>query len=205
MKYAFFFLFFFLADILTYSFKIGWNDRFLFPPLLGCSWLFLDTAVAPIELSNLNALVLRKKFWSEKFSVYGQKYEIAVGVQGNNTRIFWSNGPFPAAFHDITIAREFGFLDAITPGEYVIADKGYFGEVCFLTPWKRNQIVSPLQEQWNYFVHSKRVLVENAIRRVKKYKCLKYKWRHDLDRQALAWSAAVNLANVDIMFHPLHV
>jgi hypothetical protein len=73
--------------------------------------------------------------YSGKSKRHCLKYEVAVSsITGN---IVWCAGPYPGAWHDLTIARHSGLLDGLLPQESILADKAYIGEACLVTPTRQ--------------------------------------------------------------------
>lgn len=73
-----------------------------------------------------------RKWYSHKFKGPGLRYEIAMSIQSGD--IVWCNGPYPAGWSDLKIARD-ALVFQLEPGEMVCADGGYRdGGEFFQTP-----------------------------------------------------------------------
>ena len=143
---------------------------------------------------------VQEVFYSGKAGMHTIKYEIWTELQ---TGLFvWIFGGIPGSVHDLSMARISTILDQILPGEFILADKGYIGENHFITPLKKPTNEEEEQE-YNSFIYSKRIIVENSIGRIKFFNFSTREWRHDLELHALAMKALVRILNIDIQFRPL--
>jgi len=119
--------------------------------------------------------------------------------------IVWVNGGFAGSIHDLTIATH-RLVTRLLHGERVLADKGYRGNVIFLTPVQGKWDYLTLSQQaWN-LVHTRLHWehIERINKRLKQWRFLKHPWRHGVSRHHLAFYVAAKLTNVSLVFHPLN-
>ena len=123
------------------------------------------------------------KWYSHKFEGPGVRYEIAISIQTG--WIVWLNGPFPCGdWPDIRIARTC-LNHHLDDGEYYLADGGYGDNYQYaVTPrglWKfgdrQIQVVRARHETVNS--------------RIKIWRALSSKWRHELDKHGMMMRAVV--------------
>ena len=81
-----------------------------------------------------------KTFSSHKFKCAGLTYEIGLNFHPGD--IFWAFSGYPVGTPDITLARR-RILSVFLAGEFIIADKGYYGE--------RDQIITPINDYTTNF------------------------------------------------------
>ena len=72
-----------------------------------------------------------KKWFSQKLGKPALSYEVAIHLYKN--KVAWTNGPFKAGEHDLTIYRA-GLKGNIPADKLLIADRGYVGEKKITTP-----------------------------------------------------------------------
>ena len=65
------------------------------------------------------------KYYSHKFKTAALNYEIAIDLY--KPRVVHTNGPFPAARHDLAIFC-MDLMGKVKEGQLVIGDKGYIGQ-----------------------------------------------------------------------------
>ena len=99
-------------------------------------------------------------------------------------RLVWLNGPFPASRHDITIFREDGLLDQMPAGHLAIADKGYRGEPNVVATANSRD-----QEPVRALKGAARARQESFNARIKVFKCLDERFRHQLKKHKVAVEA----------------
>jgi hypothetical protein len=130
------------------------------------------------------------------------KYEVAVHpVSG---KIVWVYGGIPGSCSDITIARA-KIIHQLLPTEKIWADKGYIGEVCFITPKKGlYDRLSPEDKAWNTW-HSRHHFqhIERINQCLKVWEALKQQWRHSHGKHNLAFFVICRIVNVDLIQHPI--
>jgi len=101
-----------------------------------------------------------------------------------------------------TISRESGFQSQMLNGEVALADKGYYGDPHFLTPFKR-KILEQQQLQWNSIVSKSRVCIEHFFGRVKAFAFTRVEWRHDLRMHEMCFHTLCQILNIDTFFRPI--
>ena len=148
----------------------------------------VDTTACPIE----TPLIDEGSYYYFKTKGHALKYEIVVSVEPS--RILWVNGPFRASIHDLS--RNF-LLQNINSHELFIADKAYVGERNFITPFKQAHSIE--QIEWNKMHHELQRRVEWINRRVKIFRCLKEKWRHDLSKHQQVFSLVCQITNLVLL------
>jgi len=107
--------------------------------------------------------------------------------------------------HDLTICNQSGVVDALCPITTFLGDKAYIGDVRIRTPVKGKRHTLT-QQQINYNSHfsAARVLIENSIGRLKKFKILKDTYRANLSYHPYITKAIANMVNWNIsQFAPL--
>jgi hypothetical protein len=138
------------------------------------------------NLSKEDKKKYRKSWYSHKFKGPGLRYEVGVCIFSGN--ICWINGPFkPGLMNDIQIFRE-KLRGCLSPGEQVVADKGYKGDPLYVrVPDRNNDTVE--DKKYN---SDARMRQEHVNRYFKTWKILKEVYRHDRDSHCMVfWSVAV--------------
>jgi len=126
-------------------------------------------------------------------------YEIGVHLLSH--KIVWLNGPIPASYHDLTIAKS-ELVNRLGQGETVWADKGYSGQV-FNTPYW--DPLSDAQREWNNF-HSALhfTQIERVNGRLKRWRSLSIPFRgKDYYEHGAMFLAIAKLFNLESSGHPL--
>jgi hypothetical protein len=137
----------------------------------------------------------QRVYYSGKSKHHEIKYEVGVDVRDGT--IVWLSGGFPGSMHDLTIARTSGIIDKLDEGEFILADKAYLGDQHFLTPLKGTP--STLQGQlFNYIISHLRIIVEHTFSKIKVFKCLTAKWRHDLCLHKVVFFVLSNVINFEL-------
>ena len=131
-------------------------------------------------------------WYSHKFEGPGVGYELALDI--NENKIIWINGPFPAGNTDLQIFRDNGNgLKYMIPiGKKMIADRGYCGEPDLSTP---NTLDG---EDLKLFKRRARARHENLNRRLKEYRILSERFRHDLGKHKMVFEAVCVVVQYDI-------
>jgi hypothetical protein len=139
------------------------------------AWLVVDSTFCPLEVNRKNWDV-QAAYFSVKHGAHGLKYEVAVNWLTG--KLHWVAGGVFGSVSDITITRHSGLLRLLVDGEFLLADKGYEGEVQILTPFKgRSFELLPDQLIWNRLMNPVRTIVENAFARFHKFKILSTRFR----------------------------
>jgi len=120
----------------------------------------------------------------------------------------WGNfiyisGSYCGCEHDITIARKSGIMELIEPNELIMGDKAYTGCEKIIYPVKVPS--NSIEKEWNSFINTQRVIVENTFGRVKNWKCLKVEWRHELNYHRPTFFAVCIMVNLDLFEHPIRI
>lgn len=112
------------------------------------------------------------------------RYEVGICIRTGN--IVWAHGGVPCGeWPDLRLARN-ALIEALRPGERVIADRGYNDHNYFDTP---NVYGGQLMKQ---------ILArhETVNGRLKQFCCLKYKFRHALPLHPRFFHAVLNLTQL---------
>lgn len=89
--------------------------------------------------------------------------------------------------------------------ELLICDKGYVGMPKTLHPIKkpRGRQLTPEERVYNNCITDIRVVNEDAISRIKRFRCLSVAWRNDLRLHPYAFNLCAHLANMFMKRHPV--
>lgn len=131
-----------------------------------------------------------KSWYSHKFKGAGVRYEVGLSIETSD--IVWIEGPYRCGWYpDIKIFKEGGLKDKLLEaGEQAEADDGYRGEPLTINlpndglVWMKGRKSRARYRQ------------ENCNMRLKKWGCLKQKWRHDVERHHLAFEAVAVLTQI---------
>ena len=159
--------------------------------------MILDGTECPVRRPIYNSV--QQQFYSGKKKKHTIKYEIAVQI--DTGKIVWVAGGVSGNVHDLTLTRTCGILNHLLPGEHIMADLGYIGELQIITPIKM-----PRNEQeiaWNSHISSIRILVENSLCRIKNFNCLTIPWRHERDLHPMVFTIICNLVNLEMIQNPI--
>jgi len=142
-------------------------------------------------------------YYSNKKKIHGLKYQIVC--RSLDGRIVDVCGPFPCTVHDKKIldAWQVSHGSQFEKQELMAADKGYIGQALCMVPLKTNQTFTKNDSFYNIILGSVRCIVEQAIGRIKIFRCLQYKWRHDLYKHEYAFVVCTILANRHIQERPI--
>jgi len=88
--------------------------------------------------------------------------------------VFLSTGAYGSS-HDSTIFKTIGFQSFLSPTERIFGDGAYIGDNRCITPFRKINLNAE-QRKYNFVVSSLRIIVEQVIGQIKKFKCLQ-KWR----------------------------
>jgi hypothetical protein len=157
----------------------------------------VDATDCPVERpSDYN---LQRQYYSGKSKKHCIKYE--VGIQIQTGKLVWLAGGTPGSVHDLTISRASGLSSHLLHGEFVLADKAYIGEDCFLTPFK--PVTNEQELEFNSAISSLRETVEHTIGRIKVFGFTQQKWRHSLDLHPIAFKVICNALNIEFETKPV--
>jgi hypothetical protein len=175
--------------------------------------MFLDATECPI-----NRPTYHQEYWySGKKKCHTLKYEgilnnyslsffieIAVGVRMRDGLIVWCpyTNPIPGRMHDVRLAREVTeVINELEPWEMIVCDRGYQGLERAIVPVRSAS--TPEDHLYNSWLHNIRSVVERCIGRIKTFRCLTTRWRHDLKYHPCAFQVCAQLTNLSILAHPL--
>jgi hypothetical protein len=124
-----------------------------------------------------------RKWYSHKFKGPGLRYEVGLSIINGN--IVWAYGGMPCGeYPDLVLARDL-YLDTIDLGEMTMADDGYNDRNYFITgayfPQRAEEI--------------KRIMArhETVNRRLKQFKVLGDRFRHNVHLHPRCFYAVVNI------------
>lgn len=188
--------------------NISFDRRMHENPWNGMVYGVIDGKFCPIEI-NRKDWDEQGLFYSGKHKKWGIKYEVVVSWKTG--QILWVAGGVRGSVHDVELARTSGIKNMLLPLEALFGDKGYIGEPGWIfTPYKgRSADLTLTQRAWNLFLNPVRVIVENALGRICKFKILQEPFRggHNFhDRVALhkvVMKVLCEIAWLDIEVHPL--
>ena len=127
-------------------------------------------------------------WYSQKFHGAGLRYEVAVNISTGD--IVHYNGPFaPKGNPDICIFR-FKLRDMLSPGEQVLADKGYKGDTRVCTPYDSKD-----DDHRKAMSHA-RCRHETVNRRLKQWGILGNKFRHHRTKHCSVFEAVAVLTQL---------
>ena len=118
-----------------------------------------------------------------------------------NSQIVWCNGPFKGSVPDLTIARQ-DLVHLLNEGEGLLADKGYIGEECFITPYKPAK--NNYEKEFNRQANKQRQIIERIITRIEIFHSVKKEWRHDISLHYFIFYVIANITNLNLMERPLN-
>jgi DDE superfamily endonuclease len=132
-----------------------------------------------------------KEWYSHKFHKPGVVYEIGLAIF--ESKVVWTNGPFPAGQSDLAVFRKVGGLKSIMPdGMKLIADNGYQGEPIISTP---NEFDTPVVKS---FKERARARHETFNKRIKEFKILDERFRHGVDKHKIIFEAICVITQYDM-------
>jgi len=143
----------------------------------------------------------RKKYYSGKKKRHTIKTQIAI--EKNSEQIFEISSSFPGSVHDYTIFRETNLPKKIPIGSKLYLDKGYDGAK---KDFPSNNIVIPKKaNRWhklskkdrleNREIGRKRIKVEHAILKCKRFRVLSQIYRHPLKTYGRKFKIIAGLVN----------
>jgi len=156
--------------------------RFLNAPVGTNTFMSLDgTDCRIMEPSEFD-----EKWFSHKFNGPGLRYEIGVSIHTGD--IVWAHGGYPCGeWSDLRLFRD-ALIEAIAPGERIVADRGYNDLNFFDFP------------NGNADIRKKIILArhETVNKRLKQFCCLKERFRHPLHLHPRFFHACVNITQLMI-------
>ena len=148
----------------------------------------------------------KKRFYSGKAGAHTLKTQLAVTPEG---LIAHQSATAPGKMHDSRLFRRSRLGTALPVGIRLFGDKAYGGlkkvypEYEVITPTKKpRKGQGELSEEvrgLNRLVSKVRIVVENAICRVKKYRICKDFYRGQTDKHGLYWGVVGGLVNLRLL------
>jgi hypothetical protein len=144
----------------------------------------------------------KKKYYSGKKKRHTIKTQIAI--ERNSEQIIEINSSFPGRVHDYTIFKKTRLPDKIPDGAPLYLDKGYDGAkkefpACkIIIPKKANRWhkLSKKDRFENRKIGRKRIKVEHAILKCKRFKVLAHIYRHSLKTYSQKFKIIAGLVNL---------
>lgn len=149
------------------------NGRCLVP-------LSVDGVHCPVNEPSHPTLGKNPAYYSHKLNKAGLDYELAMSTYRN--ALAWINGPFPASHNDKTIfANGLGLL--LKNGRKAIADHGYRGHenIMYANSFDTDEV-----RTWKGRATARQ---ENFNCRIKTFKCLSERFRHDIKLHKIVFYA----------------
>lgn len=137
---------------------------------------------------------VNKKYWSHKFNHPGLTYEIAVSIFSD--QIVWVNGPFPAGTSDLSLFTKYGLSTLL-----IIADEKAVADATY-THFTVSQRGFGSHE-WKSAKNRYRARQESVNQRIKIFRCLNDRWRHDHELHGHVVRAVVLLTQLSFQHNPL--
>ena len=157
----------------------------------------MDATECPIQRPSDNEI--QRLYYSGKQKRHTIKYEVAITWTGSSDyRIVWVSRPVPGSVHDLKLAR-MGWMKNLLPEEKVLADKGYIGESCFVTPFKNPTY--EYQFEANQAIGRARIFVEHVMGLIKNFRAMSTRWRHERFSHGLAFKVIAELVNIQKIAH----
>jgi len=134
------------------------------------------------------------KYFSHKFNHPGLTYEIGLAIYSD--QVVWVNGPHPAGVSDLKMFKEHGLaILLIDAKEKAVADSTY-------THFAVSQRGDGPHD-WKHAKNRFRARQESVNRRLKVFRCLQDRWRHDHDLHRHVVRAIVLLTQISFQHNPL--
>lgn len=143
----------------------------------------------------------RKKYYSGKKKRHTIKTQLAI--KRNTEQIVDISPPFPGSVHDYAIFKETHLPDKIPPDSKLYLDKGYdgakkdFPKCKIIIPKKANRWhkLSKKDRLENRKIGRKRIKVEHAILKCKRFRVLSQIYRHPLETYGQKFKIIAGLIN----------
>lgn len=161
--------------------QIRWDDRLSNPDI------HENVSIDGVDFPIFEPTPFNKKWYSFKHNGPGLRYEIGLSI--TTGKIIWAHGGVPCGmFSDLKLAREI-FVHILDPGEKAIADRGYMDKKYFCTPQYNPQ-----------YPNISTILArhETINRRLKQWRCLGTKFRHQLKRHPMCFHSVLNITEIMI-------
>jgi hypothetical protein len=130
------------------------------------------------------------------------KYEVAIDAK-SGVPVFFS-GPFAGPTADITVFRSSLREVMLHHGLVGVADGSYQGEPdLLLVPPRPFHGLGLVDRQMYAFLAVIRVRIENLYSRLKSFKVLSTKFRHDLSLHQFCFIFVLNVVCVELFYRPL--
>ena len=156
-----------------------------------------DGYVFVLSVDGVHCPINEPHPWSSKWSSHklgghaAVNYELGVFI--NEDRLGWVNGPFPAGkCPDLAVFR-IGLKEALSPGTKIIGDRGYRGEPDFIST--ANGLDPRELAEFKERVLSRH---ESFNQRIKNYKCLSERFRHNLELHKTCFEAVCAITMYEI-------
>jgi len=175
-------------------------------------FMIIDGSDFPIRTPYKNKQERLKYFSGRPKDKLESRYNIKyiIGVQIKTGKITYLGCPTEGSRHDITALRRSGLVAIVKHDdefELLLADKGFIGEDCCITPYKQSKgkFLSEGQKIFNKMITSVRQIVECTIHRLKIFGILGSagKWRWDKNLHPHFVNLCAQITNICIERNPV--
>uniref|UniRef100_A0A336L3F9 CSON015158 protein n=1 Tax=Culicoides sonorensis TaxID=179676 RepID=A0A336L3F9_CULSO len=171
-----------VIDVLAFIKVILWENR----KINAVAGQTCFTSIDGVDFKIAEPSPFDPSFYSHKFKSAGLRYEIGLCLRTGE--IVWAHGGFPCGrFPDLKIARDL-FVEFLDEGERAVADRGYQDGRYFLLPNANNK-------QRHATIMSRH---ETINKRLRHFKILDCKFRHDKVKHIRCFHSVVNLVQLTI-------
>lgn len=174
-----------LTYLLLSHCQILWENRKLGDTGNDCL-VSIDGTDLPLAKSYL------KELFSYKFKHSGLRYEVGLCIKTGD--ICWWNGPFEPGIYNDEMVFKMGVLGMLEEGERVETDRGYRG----ISPGYvkcPGMFSEPASAEMKQKVRSRH---ETGNKRLKQWKILRDRYRHDICEHQTVFGAIVALTQISI-------
>lgn len=190
-----------LHDYLHEVFVDSWSEQDETQIPLPRTYQCIDTTEFSIRRPAPN---IQRFFYSGYAKQHTIKYQISCNV--SNGIITHASGPYFGPMNDNEVFRRSQIVEEFPRHIRWLGDKQYPEGIRehTIAPYRRkNRPMTIAEWALNVTIHRNRVIIENAIGRLKRFDCMKELWRHQLNYHETVFFVCLNLANLDIHERPL--
>lgn len=143
----------------------------------------------------------KRKYYSKKKGRHTIKTQLGVGLNGV---IMHQSPSVPGRMHDAALLKRSRLMANIPEHIEMFGDKGYEGmskvyaRHLFVTPTKRPKggVLSVEERETNRLISKVRIVAENAIARLRKFRVTREFYRGRVERHGLIWGVVGGLVNL---------
>jgi hypothetical protein len=114
--------------------------------------------------------------------------------------LVWIGGPTFGSMHDMKLMYLEHILQGLLPQEFILADMGYIGNWCIITPIKQPR--THTEYVMNAWLSAQR-WIEHVLSCFKWFGCLNKKWRHSIELHAFVFFVIAEIVNIDMKYCPV--